>query len=251
MNCDTVLWPELYNIDCMELMAMYPDKFFDLAIIDPPYGLGEDGSKYRSRIGRGTKQRNGDVHVVRKSAYADIQSAWDDSPPSKDYFIELFRVSKNQIIWGANHFIANIPNSNSPCWIVWDKVNGASHYADCELAWTSYKTAVRQFRFMWQGMFQGKSIEEGHIQQGNKRLNEPRIHPTQKPVALYKWLLSKYAEPGMRILDTHLGSASIALACMDMGYALTACELNKSYFELALSRVTAHYSKLINHQTSL
>jgi len=201
----------------MELMARYPDKYFELAIVDPPYGIGEDGKKNHSR-GKLTKSKK----YTPKS--------WDKKPPSIEYFAELKRVSKNQIIWGANHF-GNMPPSS--CWVVWDKQNGESDFADCELAWASFTTAVRKFQFRWQGMFQR-----------NMSNKETRIHPTQKPVALYKWLLHNYAKPGDKILDTHLGSGSIAIACHDYGFDLTACELDKEYFDAAMKRIAAHTAQI-------
>jgi site-specific DNA-methyltransferase (adenine-specific) len=203
------------NEDNMELMARYPDKYFDLAIVDPPYGIREDGAKNHSR-GKATK------------ATLYTPKYWDTTTASKKYFKELRRISKNQIIWGANHFIENLMAKNSSCWIVWDKDN-TGDFADCELAWTSFKTAVRKFEFRWNGMLQG-----------DMKNKEIRIHPTQKPVALYKWLLDKYAKEGDKILDTHLGSGSIAIACHDYGFELTACELDKEYFDKAMQRINNH-----------
>ena len=200
----------------MALMARYPDKYFDLAIVDPPYGIGEDGSRNKSR-GKFAISKN-----YKSFAGNDLNA------PEKEYFNELKRISKNQIIWGANHFISKIPFDSS-CWIVWDKDNGETDFADCELAYTSFKTAVRRFKFKWQGMLQE-----------NMKNKELRIHPTQKPVALYKWLLDKYAKPGDKILDTHLGSGSIAIACHDYGYDLTACELDIEYFNKAMDRINNH-----------
>lgn len=215
----------IYNMDNMDLMKMLPDNYADLAICDPPYGIGESSknNKGRSKLAKSKDYGNKD---------------WDNYVPSKEYFQELVRVSKNQIIFGANHFIENIPNANSSCWVVWDKVNGENDFADCELAWCSFKNAVRQVRFMWHGFMQGGDLKGG--MQGNKALNEKRIHPTQKPVALYKWLLDKYAEQGDKILDTHLGSGSIAIACHDYGFDLTACELDKDYYDAAMKRIEQH-----------
>ena len=207
------------NEDNMELMARYSDKYFDLAIVDPPYGIGEDGAKNHSR----SKQAKAKEYTAKN---------WDSSAPLKNYFIELIRVSKNVIIWGANHFIENIPNQNSSSWIVWDKQNGDNDFADCELAWTNHKTAVRKFEFRWAGMLQG-----------DMKNKEIRIHPTQKPVALYKWILDKYAKEGDKILDTHLGSGSIAIACHDYGFELTACELDKEYFDKAMQRINNHINQ--------
>ena len=206
------------NEDNMELMARYPDNYFDLAIVDPPYGIGEDGAKNHSR-GKATKPT---MYTAKN---------WDSSVPNKEYFNELIRVSKNSIIWGANHFIENIPNANSSCWIVWDKDN-TGNFADSELAYTSFDTAVRNFKWRWNGMLQE-----------DMKNKETRIHPTQKPVALYKWLLDKYAKQGNKILDTHLGSGSIAIACHDYDFELTACELDKEYYDKAIERITNHTSQ--------
>lgn len=206
-----------YNMDCMLGMKNIPDKYFELAIIDPPYGIGESGGNNKTRS-----------KLVKAKEYKDY-IGFDHEPPNKEYFDELFRVSKNQIIFGANHFIDLIPYRSS-CWIIWDKCNGNNDFADCELAWTSFNTAVRQFRYMWAGMIQGKSISEGHIQQGNKPKNEVRIHPNQKPVALYKWILMNYAKQGDKILDTHVGSASSLVACHDMGFDYMGFELDKNYY---------------------
>ena len=203
----------------MELMARYPDNYFELAIVDPPYGIGESSNDNKSRSKLGKSKNYG------------IKN-WDDSAPSKEYFNELKRVCKNVIIFGANHFIENIPNSNSSCWIVWDKQNGENDFADCELAYTTFKTAVRKIEFRWHGMLQG-----------DMKNKETRIHPTQKPVALYKWILDKYAKQGDKILDTHLGSGSIAIACHDYGFDLTACELDKEYFDKAMQRINNHMAQ--------
>ena len=194
----------LYNVDCMEFMRGLPDNCYELAIVDPPYGIGEDGLKNHSR-----------GKLAKSKKY--IPKNWDKEPPNEAYFKELIRVSKNQIIWGANHFISKIPYDSS-CWIVWDKENGENDFADCELAWTSFDTAVRRFSFRWHGMLQG-----------NMKEKEERIHPTQKPVALYKWLLKNYAKDGDRILDTHGGSMSIAIACHDMGFDLDLLSLKTLY----------------------
>jgi len=211
---------EITNEDNMELMARYPDNYFDLAIVDPPYGIGEDGAKNHSR-GKAT----------RPTLYTP--KYWDTTTASKKYFKQLKRISKNQIVWGANHFIENLMATNSSCWIVWDKQNGDNDFADCELAWTSFNTSVRKFEFRWAGMLQG-----------DMKNKETRIHPTQKPVALYKWLLDKYAKQGDKILDTHLGSGSIAIACHDYGFDLTACELDKEYFDKAMERINNHVAQL-------
>lgn len=204
---------EVFNLDCMEGMAKYPDKYFDLAVVDPPYGISEDGHKGIQRGSKGYRK-----------AYRRFFGG-DKKPPDRAYFEELKRVSKNQIIFGANHFIENIPGANSSCWIVWDKQNGATDFADCELAYTSFKTAVRIFRFRWNGFMQG-----------DMKNRENRIHPTQKPVALYSWIFEKYAKPGDKILDTHLGSGSSRIAAYRAGLDFIGFELDEYYFTVGNQR---------------
>jgi site-specific DNA-methyltransferase (adenine-specific) len=203
-----------YNMDCMEGMKQFPDKYFELAIVDVPYGIGAYAN---GTMGGGV--------LAKQSTYKATK--WDSKPPDDTYFKELIRVSKNQIIWGANHFISKIPFDSS-CWIVWDKQNGDNNFADCELAWTSFKTAVRKFGFQWQGMLQG-----------NMKDKEKRIHPTQKPVALYTWLLNNYAKKGDKILDTHVGSASSLIACHKLGFKYVGFELDKDYYKASMERLQA------------
>ena len=206
----------LHNMDCMEFMATMPDNYYELAIVDTPYGIGENGSSNKSR---------GKMAIAKDyKAFAGN----DASAPTREYFVELTRVSKNQIIWGANHFANNLPTPSSSCWIVWDKVNGNNEFADSELAFTSFKTAVRNFKFQWQGMLQG-----------DMKNKEFRIHPTQKPVKLYEWLLTNYAKTGDKILDTHGGSFSSAIACNNLGFEFTGIELDADYYNAAVKRVTA------------
>ena len=202
-----------YNEDCLQAMKTIPDKYFDLAIVDPPYGIGESGHKNAAR---------GKLAVAKtyKPFYGE-----DKEPPTQEYFKELFRVSQNQIIFGANHFISRVPK-DSHCWVVWDKQNGNTDYADCELAWTSFSTAVRQFTFRWQGMLQG-----------DMKNKEQRIHPTQKPIALYLWILKNYANKGDKILDTHVGSASSLIACERMGFNYIGFEIDKNYYDKATERI--------------
>ena len=224
---------ELLNVDCMEYMAGLPDKAFDLAIVDPPYGIGVN----KMFIAKDRKDpRNGRTIKCKRTKRGD----WDANRPSREYFDELRRVSEHQIIWGGNYFADMLPASMG--WAVWDKVNGGSDQADCELAWTSFERAIRQLRFMWH-IAQGISPERGHIAQGDVRLREARIHPTQKPVALYRWLLKNYAKPGQRILDTHGGSMSIAIACDIEGFDLTLCEIDKDYFEAGKKRLEQHQAQ--------
>jgi site-specific DNA-methyltransferase (adenine-specific) len=212
----------LFHIDNMEFMNSKPDGYYDLAIVDPPYSSSNILGGYTSGKGGG---------VSKQKKYHN--ELWSQKAPNKEYFEELIRVSKNVIIWGANHFIENIPKANSSCWVVWNKVNGENSFADCELAWTNLDTAVRLFEFKWQGMLQG-----------DMKNKETRIHPTQKPVALYKWLLDKYAKPNDKILDTHGGSMSIAIACHDYGFELDLCELDKEYYDKGVERVKNHVNQL-------
>lgn len=202
-----------YNMDCVDGMKQFPDKYFDLAIVDVPYGIGECGDKNHTRGGL-AKAKN-----YKAFSGNDLQS------PDKQYFDELFRVSKNQIIWGANHFISKIPY-DSHCWIVWDKDNGENDFADCELAWTSFDSAVRRLKYRWSGMLQE-----------NMKNKEFRIHPTQKPVALYEWLLSRYAKDGDIILDTHVGSASSLIACYNTNHKFVGFELDEHYYKLSKERL--------------
>lgn len=204
---------ELLHMDCMEYMKTLPDNAFDLAIVDPPYGIGENGDRNKSR---------GKLAIAKD--YKPFAGG-DLSAPDKEYFAELVRVSRNQIVWGANHFADRLVCPASSCWIVWDKLTGASDFADCEIAYTSFKTAVRKFQFQWSGMLQG-----------DMKNKEIRIHPTQKPVKLYEWLLANYAKPGQRILDTHLGSGSSAIAAHYGGFDFVGTELDADYYAAAVKR---------------
>lgn len=224
----------LIHDDCMNVLRKLPDKCFDLAIVDPPYGINVDRMAYTKDENRKVKQKNGSTLNVHKNKYNCHE--WDRIPPNCIYFNELFRVSKNQIIWGVNYMPVILNGGR----IVWDKCNGNNDFSDCEIAFCSLSSRVKLFRYMWSGMMQGKSIDKGHIQQGNKKLNEVRIHPTQKPVALYKWLLKNYAKPEYKILDTHLGSGSICIACDEMGFEITGIELNEHYYEAAKKRIQIH-----------
>ena len=198
--------------DCMEGMAGFPDGYFDLAIVDPPYGIGHSVG-----AGKQSGQRFGNASA-RKGAYA-IKD-WDNAAPESRYFDLLNRKSKRFIIWGANHFIDNIPfNINSPCWILWDKENGKNDFADGELALTNFESALRVFRFTWNGMIQH-----------DMKNKETRIHPTQKPVKLYKWLLKNYAKEGDKIFDPNMGIQSSRIAAYDMGFDYWGCELDPDYF---------------------
>ena len=180
-------------MDCTEYLEQFFDNHFDLAIVDPPYGIGEDGGKKRTR---GSQKTNGE------------KKGWDNQKPNAEYFAELRRVSKNQIVWGGNYFSDLLPASR--CWLYWQK-NMGGDFADGELAWTSFDKVLKQYTK------RSETFE--------------RIHPTQKPVALYKWLLANYAKEGDKILDTHLGSQSSRIAAYDMGFDFYGTELDKDYFE--------------------
>ena len=198
--------------DNMKLMARYPDKYFDLAIVDPPYGIGAD------------KAQNAGGEKWRYKEYK--KTDWDNSIPNKEYFNELFRVSKNQIVWGGNYMTEHLPPSMG--WIIWDKGQRGFSLADGEMAWTSFNKAMRIFEFS----------RAGCIKSNNTMIE--KFHPTAKPFELYKYCLDKYAKQGDKILDTHLGSGSIAIACHDYGFDLTACELDKEYFDKAMERIKNH-----------
>jgi site-specific DNA-methyltransferase (adenine-specific) len=209
----------IINEDCMDLMKRTPDKYYDLAITDPPYFSGPDKLGYFGANYSKTKVKRQNYKVIGE---------W--GVPDDVYFNELKRVSKNQIIWGFNYY--NINNLGSGR-IIWDKINDASTFSDCEIAYNSLKEHVKIFRFMWNGMLQG-----------DMKNKEVRIHPTQKPVKLYEWLLMNYANQGDKILDTHLGSGSIAIACHNLKFNLTACELDKEYFDAAVNRFNNHKAQL-------
>tara|TARA_B110000971_G_scaffold173960_1_gene178987 strand:+ start:415 stop:1023 length:609 start_codon:yes stop_codon:yes gene_type:complete len=198
---------KITNEDNMKLMARYEDNYFDLAIVDPPYGID-----------------------VKTRVFDDCKK-WDSEIPSKEYFNELFRVSKNQIIWGGNYFLDYL--SPTPCYIIWDKKTTDKHLMSMsELAWTSFKTKNLIFRQPPVG------------DRGFYNIDGTRIHPTQKSIKLYEWLLINYAKEGDKILDTHLGSGSIALACHNLGYDLTACELDKDYYDAAIKRIDQHKAQI-------
>ena len=195
-----------YNKDCMEAMKGIPDNYFELAIVDPPYGLGD------SVVNSGGRFKK----------YENKNGNWDKSIPDDKYFNELFRVSKNQVIWGGNYF--NLEPTK--CFLIWDKKQPQNiSFASCEFAWTSFKSVAKTFYY-------------SPMQQKN------RFHPTQKPVELYKWILSRYAEEGDKILDTHVGSASSLIACYDLGFEYLGFELDEDYYNEALDRLNEHKSQM-------
>lgn len=217
-----------FKADCIDGMKEYPYKYFDLAIVDPPYFSGPE-----KRVFYGSKNSKIGVHKVYEKF-----SEWE--VPTDEYFNELLRVSKEQIIWGVNYFDFHF----GPGRIVWDKVNGKSSFSDCEIAYCSFHDSVRLFRYMWNGMMQGKSIDEGYIQQGNKSLNEKRIHPTQKPVNLYRWIINKYCKQGFKILDTHVGSASSLIAFEEAGLKYVGFEKDERIYNLAYDRLMEYKNKI-------
>lgn len=208
---------ELFNEDNMVGMARYPDKYFELAIVDPPYGIGASMNPNRATFNcKEWKNRNENIELY-------IPKEWDKEKPSQEYFNELSRISENQIIWGGNHF--SLPISAS--WIVWDKKapKGFSS-SEAELAWVSNGGSIRIFSYLWHGY--------------KKEFPEKRQHPTQKPVKLYEWLLKNYAKQGDKILDTHGGSMSSAIACYNLDFDLTLFEIDKDYFEAGKARLEEH-----------
>jgi site-specific DNA-methyltransferase (adenine-specific) len=212
-------WEEMKNqvvcCDCKDGMAMIPDKAIDLVLTDPPYGIKAGGAGERANSLRGNaKATTRDYGVVD----------WDNSIPSKETFNEMFRVSKDQAVFGGNYFTENL--FNSPCWIVWDKNNGDNDYADCELVWTSFKSAVRKFKYTWHGMIQE-----------NMKDKDIRFHPTQKPVELMRWILENYSKPGDLICDPFAGSFTTARACKDLGRDFIGFELDQSYCRIGEERL--------------
>jgi len=201
---------ELYNMDCMEGMKQFPDKYFELAIVDPPYGI--DFGNYN--------RTNKDIHGNRYKANKYHNADWDKGTPTDEYFKELMRVSKNQIVWGGNYF--NLPPTQG--FIFWYKRNPVDNFSDGEFAWTSFKKPAKCYDYMYFG---------------NINAEPDRIHPTQKPVALYKWLLTNYAKQGDKILDTHVGSASSLIACYNYGFEYIGFEIDPDYYKAAKERLEA------------
>lgn len=217
-----------YCMNCMDGMKEFPDKYFDIAIVDPEQGRKEHGGKNRSGY---VKQKNGSKVFVKDGQY--INRGWDYEPAGKEYFDELIRVSKHQIIWGVNYFDYPLTGGR----IIWDKCNGGSDQSDAEIAYNSLTNRVDIFHYMWRGMFQGKSISEGMVQQGNKKLNEKRIHPTQKPVNLYRWILQKYEIPKeWKVLDSHVGSASSLIAFDEAGLQFVGFEKDEYMYRISSER---------------
>ena len=228
---------EVYNINCMEYMKTLPDKYFDLALADPPYAIGADKPSIKPDM---VKQKNGTYLKVESNKYA--WKDWDNAIPTQEFFDELFRVSKNQIIWGANYY------GLKGGMIVWDKMNGTSDQYGCEIAYQSFNKRTDVVHYMWQGMFQGEyigfDINKANRQIGNKKLNEKRIHPCQKPIVLYTWLLQHFMPNGGTIFDPMFGSGSSRIAAHKLGYDYVGCELDKEYFDKANERFKQETSQL-------
>lgn len=219
----------VFNLNCIDGMKQFEDGFFDLAVVDPPYFSGpEKRGYYGSRISA-TK--------VKRRQYP-VTDTWE--VPGKNYFQELERVCKRYIVWGCNYFDYRFSAGR----IVWDKCNGSNTFSDCEIAATNIHDSVRMYRYMWNGMMQGKSVDEGHIARGNKSTNEVRIHPTQKPIDLYRWIFRNYAKDGYKILDTHLGSGSSRIAAYDAGLDFWGYEIDENYFSMMQARFDEHISQL-------
>jgi len=202
---------KIYNMDCMEGMQMIPDKYVDLILTDPPYGIGESGGRNHTR-----------GKLAEATKFKDY--GWDDKIPSEEEFDEMFRISKNQIIFGGNYFVEYLKNSN--CWLVWDKNNGENDFADCELIWTSFKTAVRKYQYRWAGMLQQ-----------NMKEKEKRYHPTQKPLALMEWILTNYSQKGDIICDPYAGSGTTAVACKRLNRKYICFEKIKEYCDVSNERL--------------
>lgn len=215
----------VFNKDCMIGMAEYPDKYFDLAVVDPPYGIGFDGEVSSMTISpnmNNERKKRWNNRQVNKYEKKD----WDKQPPTQDYWDEIFRVSKDQIIWGGNHF--TLPQSRG--WIFWDKLmDEGFSLADGELAWTSFDKGVKKFTHLWAGFKKARPIV--------------RIHPTQKPVELYAWIFRNYAKAGMKILDTHVGSGSSRIAAYKYGLDFTGYEIDADYWKAQEERFKIECSK--------
>lgn len=238
---------DLRHCDNMALMAQFPDKYFKLAIVDPPYGINGNSHRKNKSRGKLALAKDYPTHL------------WDQPIPDDQYFKELFRISENQIIFGGNYFPQLTTPHKTPRrdtitiwmeehpngWFVWDKVNGDTSYNDYELAWTSFKDKPSFiYKFMWNGMMQGGSIFNGHIMEGKKELNQKRIHPAEKPTMLYKFILHTYSKPGDINLDTHLGSGSNAIAHIDFGCSLVAAEKEYDHYSDAMKRIANHQNQL-------
>lgn len=247
------------NEENMELMKRYSDNYFDVAIVDPEYGIGESKKNHKSR-NTPVKQKNGNSLKINATEYE--KKDWDNKPPGDNFFDELRRVSLNQIIFGGNYFSQitkevfkpprrneydDFIKNNPKGWVIWDKMNGGNDFNDCELIYTSYDFDTFIVYYMWNGMMQGLCVSENKqkasVQQGNKKLNEKRFHPTLKPIKIYQWMIRKFNLFRLKVLDTNLGVGSIILACIDAECMLIACDKETDYFEKACERGKNYYSQ--------
>jgi site-specific DNA-methyltransferase (adenine-specific) len=224
------------NEDNITMMSRYPDAYFDLAIVDLEYCIGASKPTLKNKK---VKQKNGTFLPIKQTKH--IPKDWDFKMSNEEYFKELFRVSKKQIIFGGNYY------GLKGGYLVWDKLNGETDQFGCEMAWLSFSKRTDIVYFLWSGMFQGqycgKNIHKALVQQGNKSLNEKRIHPTQKPVKIYKYILQNYARPSYKILDTHHGSGSLAEACFDYDFELVACEKEENIYNDCINKIKQHTSQ--------
>ena len=236
---------EVYPIDNIAYLKTIEDNFFDLAYLDPEYGIGESSKNHKSR-NTPIKQKNGSLLKTKDPVYT--KEDWDSKPPTDEYFEHIFRTSKNQFIWGANYFyqIVNKPfnpprrndfhkftSDNPKGWVIWDKINGKNDFNDCELAWTSFDRPTIILPYLWNGMMQGVSIQYGTIQKGDKKQNEKRIHPTQKPMPINKWVLKNYLiENNKKVFDGGVGSQGSRIAAYEFGCDFYGCENNKNILKL-------------------
>jgi len=205
----------IYNEDCLETMKIMPDNYVECILTDPPYGIGESAGKNKS---------GGNLAIAKDYG----NEKWDNQRVSEYHIEEMLRVSKNIILFGGNYYADLLPASN--CWIVWDKDNGGNDFADCELAYTSFNTAVRKFKWRWNGMLQE-----------NMKNKETRYHPTQKPLPLMKWVLENYTKEGDLIYDPFLGSGTTAVACKSLGRNYIGSEISKEYCKIAEKRLEQEY----------
>lgn len=216
---------DAYNINCLEYMKTVESKHFDLTFCDSPFGIGES-RKVVSRM-RPVIQKNGKKTVIPP---LHTIKTWDDNPPTQEVFDEIFRVSKKVCIFGENYLQFNQKPTSSGR-IFWDKVNGKSNFSDGELIWTNLFSSIRQFTYMWNGFCQAESVERPLRQQGNKKLNEKRVHPSQKPIEIYSWILLNFVKPGIKVFDPFLGSGSSRIACHRLGCEFVGTEIDADYFE--------------------
>ena len=225
---EVALFNNFYNCDCQEYMNTISDNFFELAIVDPPYGIGFDGG-YEQTKGKSLKS-----HTFNREKILYQKKEWDNYVPDQNYFDELLRISKNQIIWGGNYFTDKLPVSRG--WIYWDKKissKGNKNFSDGELAWTSFNCILKKFTFDWIGF--------GYL--NSKNIEDRKSHPTQKPVALYKWLLQNYAQKKDKIFDSHVGSGSSIIACIEEKFEYIGCELDTDYYNKAIERIRLHFDR--------